>query len=156
MRQTRKKTKWITKNKLFFFQMELVIQLEHFRILLCTEHYHQNRYHTTTFVHLQTVQTVKIDATMHTFINVILKYDNCILMVFDFRASQKIALSVCFHAIQFPHVISSICFFLCYISSSLNDGEKKKLYFLTCDHVNNFFQHNSMKNENVWLKWINN
>lgn len=88
--------------------MELVIQLEHFRILLCTEHYHQNRYHTTTFVHLQTVQTVKIDATMLIFINVILKYDNCILMVFDFRASQKIALSVCFHAIQFPDVISSI------------------------------------------------
>lgn len=101
---------------LFFFQMELVIQLEHFRILLCTEHYHQNRYHTTTFVHLQTVQTVKIDATMLIFINVILKYDNCILMVFDFRASQIIALSVCFHAIQFPHVISSIFSSSCVIS----------------------------------------
>lgn len=105
--------------------MELVIRPEHFRILLCSEHYHQNQYHTMTFVRHRIVQTVKIDAPMPTFTIVILKFGSCILTVFDFRGS-KIGLLVCVFVQSNFHTDA------CYLFSILK-CEKK-----TCNHANNF------------------
>lgn len=94
--------------------MEHVIRHVLIRISQYLVHYHQRPYHTVIFVHHQIVQhpiVMNIVATMPIFIIMILKFDNCILKAFDFRALQ-IELSVCVRcAFQFPVLTLSMLLF---------------------------------------------